>query len=504
MNNPLLILGVVALYFVVLMVVAYLTSRGAKNDDFFIAGRKSPWYLVAFGMIGASLSGVTFISIPGVVGGDGANMGFSYMQVVFGYLLGYFVIATVLMPVYYRLNLTSIYTYLEGRFGVASYKTGAGFFILSRIIGASFRLFLVAIVLDQFVTRALGVPFPVTVAVIILLVWVYTFQGGIKTIVWTDSLQTFCMLAAVVLTVLAIGNAMDLSIGGLIQTVRGSDYSQMFFFEGGWSDKNNFFKQFLGGAALAIVMTGLDQDMMQKNLSCKNINEAQKNVFWFSIALIFANLLFLTLGALLYIYAGDIALEMPTRNGDIARDLLYPTIALEHLNPAIGIVFILGLVAAAYSSADSALTSLTTSFCVDFLDFNKKEDNNSPALKRTRRMVHIGFSFLLFLVILMFYYILDSSVINKLFQIAGYTYGPLLGLYAFGFFMKQGINDRLAPVVCIASPILTFAINMYSKELFFGYTFGFELLILNGLLTFLGLLLISNNERINEKEMKVS
>ncbi len=489
--TPQIILGIVGLYFVVLMVIAYFTSRGAKNDDFFIAGRKSPWYLVAFGMIGASLSGVTFISIPGVVGGEGTNMGYSYMQVVLGYMLGYFVIATVLMPVYYRLNLTSIYTYLEKRFGFFSYKTGAAFFILSRTIGAAFRLFLVAIVLQQFVMEPLGVHFTITVAIIILLIWIYTFQGGIKTIVWTDSLQTFCMLAAVILTVLAIGDAMNLSVGGLISKVQNSDYSQVFFFEGGWGDKNNFFKQFFSGAALAIVMTGLDQDMMQKNLSCKNIGEAQKNMFWFSIVLIFANLLFLTLGALLYMYAGEIELEMPMRNGAAARDLLYPTIALEHLSPTVGIVFILGLIAAAYSSADSALTSLTTSFCVDFLNFNKKKDQDSPRLKNTRRLVHIGFSVLLFLVILLFYFINDRSVINQLFTIASYTYGPLLGLYAFGFFMKRRIQDSLAPLVCIAAPILTFILNTYSETLLFGYKFGFELLILNGFLTFVGLFLIS-------------
>lgn len=487
--TPQLILGIVALYFLVLIIVAYFTGRNAKNDDFFIAGRKSPWYLVAFGMIGASLSGVTFISIPGVVGAGGVNESFSYMQVVFGYLLGYLVIATVLMPVYYKLNLTSIYTYLEERFGIASYKTGASFFLLSRTIGASFRLFLVAIVLQQFVLAPLGVPFWMTVAGTILLIWVYTFQGGIKTIVWTDSLQTFCMLLAVILTVLAIGDAMSLDVSGLVNRVKTSEYSQMFFFENGWADKNNFFKQFLSGASIAIVMTGLDQDMMQKNLSCKNIGEAQKNMFWFSIVLVFANLLFLTLGVLLYLYAADIGMEMPMRDGKVATDLIFPTIALEHLTPTIGIVFILGLIAAAYSSADSALTSLTTSFCVDILGFNKNENAEAADLKRTRQMVHIGFSVLLFAVILIFSNF-SRSVINDLFTIAGYTYGPLLGLYAFGFFTKFKIKDRFAPIVCIASPILTYIINTNSEAWLNGYKFGFELLILNGLLTFLGLFAI--------------
>ena len=343
---------------------------------------------------------------------------------------------------------------------------------------------------NSFVLAPLGVPFWITVAGTILLIWIYTFQGGIKTIVWTDSLQTFCMLLAVVLTVLAIGDAMSLDVGGLVNRVQTSEYSQMFFFENGWADKNNFFKQFLSGASIAIVMTGLDQDMMQKNLSCKNIGEAQKNMFWFSTVLVVANLLFLVLGVLLYLYAADIGMEMPMRNGEVATDLIFPTIALNHLTPTIGIVFILGLIAAAYSSADSALTALTTSFCVDILGFDKNEDAETAALKKTRRMVHIGFSVLLFVVILLFSN-LSRSVINDLFKIAGYTYGPLLGLYTFGFFTKRKIQDNLAPIICIAAPILTFVINAYSEQLLFGYKFGFELLILNGLITFLGLLTIS-------------
>ena len=482
--TPQLILGIVAAYFIVLMLVAYLTGRGAKDDDFFIAGRKSPWYLVAFGMIGASLSGVTFISIPGVVGAGKANMDFSYMQMVFGYLVGYAVIALVLMPVYYRLNLTSIYTYLEKRFGVSSYKTGAFFFLLSRTIGASFRLYLVAMVLQTFVMEAFGVPFWATVLGTILLIWVYTFQGGIKTIVWTDTLQTLCMLGAVILTVIAIGNALDLGgVGGIVSTIQESDYSQMFFFDGGWNDPNNFFKQFLAGAAIATVMTGLDQDMMQKNLSCRNLKDAQKNVFWFSVVLIFANLLFLALGAMLYIYAGSEGIPIPEKT-----DQLYPTIALEYLSPGIGIIFILGLIAAAYSSADSALTALTTSFCVDFLGFEKEDKKHG---KYTRLLVHIGFSTLLFFLIVLFWYINDASVINKLFQIAGYTYGPLLGLYAFGFYVNRKVKDNLTPVICFAAPVLTYLININSDRLLFGYKFGFELLILNGLLTFVGLWLIS-------------
>jgi len=489
--TPTLIIVIIVAYFLLLMTISYFTSKDSNNEDFFVAGRKSPWYLVAFGMVGASLSGVTFISVPGWV----ADSQFSYMQMVFGYLLGYLVIATVLMPMYYRMNLTSIYTYLEDRFGTASYKTGAGFFLLSRTIGASFRLYLVAIVLQEFVMRSFGIPFWATVLITIILIWIYTFRGGIKTIVITDTLQTLCMLVAVTLTVFAIGNAMNLSFANIVSTVKESAYSQIFFFEGGWSDSKNFFKQFLAGASIAIVMTGLDQDMMQKNLSCKNIGDAQKNMFWFSIVLVLANLLFLSLGALLYLYMGEIGMEMPTRmvNGEakVATDLLYPTIALKHLSPTIGIVFLLGLIAAAYSSADSALTALTTSFCVDFLGFEKSEDSE-VAKKQTRFKVHIGFSILLFIVILIFWFINDDSVIKAIFQVAGYTYGPLLGLYSFGFFTKRKIKDRLAPFVCIAAPLLTYIINANADTLLFGYKFGFELLILNGLITFLGLLAISS------------
>jgi len=488
--TPEIILGIVAAYFLLLMFVSYLTSRNTDNADFFIAGRQSPWYLVAFGMVGATLSGVTFISVPGWV----ESNQFSYMQMVFGYLLGYFVIATVLMPMYYRLQLTSIYTYLEQRFGIASYKTGAAFFLLSRTIGASFRLYLIAIVLQEFVMEAYSIPFWGTVLITIFLIWIYTFRGGIKTIVWTDTLQTLCMLTAVILTVVAIGQKLNLSFSEMVQTVRESPYSETFFFEGGWGEPKNFFKQFLAGASMAIVMTGLDQDMMQKNLSCKNIGDAQKNMFWFSIALVFANLLFLTLGALLYMYANQVGLAIPERS-----DLLYPTIALNYLPPTIGIVFMLGLIAAAYSSADSALTALTTSFCVDFLNFEKNKAAGDPeeieaTNKKTRFIVHIGFSLLLFVVILLFWYINDDAVIAAIFTVASYTYGPLLGLYSFGFFTKRGINDRLAPIVCIAAPILTYIINANSELLLFDYKFGFELLILNGLLTFLGLLFISYPE----------
>ena len=358
--SPTTTLAVIIGYFLFLIVISMITSRGANNQTFFTANKKSPWYLVAFGMIGTSLSGVTFISIPGVVGAGGYNMNLSYMQMVMGYLVGYLVIATVLMPLYYKLNLTTIYGYLRQRFGVVSYKTGAGFFLISRIVGASFRLFLVAIVLQSFVMNSLGVSFYATVAITIILIWIYTYRGGIKTIVWTDTVQTTCMLGAVILTIYAIGSSLDLSIGGLWGEISSAGYTKMFYFGDGWSDPNNFYKQFISGALIAIVMTGLDQDMMQKNLTCKSLGDAQKNVFTFSFILIFANLLFLILGGLLYVYSMKSGIAIPDRT-----DLMYPEIALNHLGSGIGIIFILGLIAAAYSSADSALTALTTSYCID-------------------------------------------------------------------------------------------------------------------------------------------
>ena len=479
--SPLVLLMTVVGYFGVLLMIARVTSTNADTQTFFNAKRQSPWYLVAFGMIGASLSGVTFVSVPGWV----ESNQFSYMQMVFGYLLGYLVIATVLMPMYYRMNLTSIYTYLEKRFGLVSYKTGSLFFLMSRLIQASFRLFLVALVLHNFVMKPYGIPFWVTVALTIILIWIYTYRGGIKTIVWTDTLQTACMLIAVVATIFTIGDFLDLSLAGLVTTVKESSYSQIFFWEGGWSDPKNFIKQFLSGALIAIAMTGLDQDMMQKNLTCRNLGDAQKNMFWFSFSLIFINLLFLGLGALLYLYAVQSGVVIPERS-----DLLYPTLALEHLPPTIGILFVLGLVAAAYSSADSALTSLTTAFCIDMLDFDKSSMSEQQK-KKVRLSVHVGFSVLLLIVILIFYRINNSAVIDAIFRIATYTYGPLLGLYAFGFMTKSAVRDRWVPVVCFLAPVLTYVINENSEAWLGGYKFGYELLLVNGLVTFVGLLILS-------------
>jgi Na+/proline symporter len=424
-------------------------------------------------MIGTSLSGVTFISVPGWVG----TSNFSYLQMVLGYLLGYLVVANVLLPLYYRLNLTSIYTYLEQRFGFWSYKTGAFYFLLSRTIGAAFRLFLVANVLQLALFNAWGVPYYATVAITILLIWVYTFKGGIKTIVWTDSLQTLFMLLAVGFTIFQIGNQLDLSLGGIIETVRASDYSNTFFFED-WKAANYFWKQFLSGAFITIVMTGLDQDMMQKNLSCRNLNEAKKNMLSMSVVLVFVNLLFLSLGVLLYSYAAKMGITIPEQT-----DELYPQLALGGgLGTTVAVLFILGLIAAAYSSADSALTALTTSVCVDFLSIDKKE--SSLALK-LRKRVHVLMSVLLYVVIMLFSLISDESVVSSLFKAAGYTYGPLLGLYAFGLLHKQAVNDRLVPFICILSPLLTYLLQYNSEEWLNGYKFGFELIILNGLLCYL-------------------
>jgi len=485
--SPTTTLAVIIGYFLFLIVISLITSRGANNQTFFTANKKSPWYLVAFGMIGTSLSGVTFISIPGVVGAGGYNMNLSYMQMVMGYLLGYWVIATVLMPLYYKLNLTTIYGYLRQRFGVVSYKTGALFFLLSRIVGASFRLFLVAIVLQNFVMNSLGVSFYATVAITIILIWIYTYRGGIKTIVWTDTIQTSCMLSAVILTIWAIGGSLNLSLGEMWGEISNQGYTKMFYFGDGWSDPNNFYKQFISGALIAIVMTGLDQDMMQKNLTCKSLGDAQKNVFTFSIILIFANLLFLILGGLLYVYSMKSGIAVPDRT-----DLMYPEIALNHLGSGIGIIFILGLIAAAYSSADSALTALTTSFCIDFLNF-EREERSEQEKKNIRLRVHVAFSVVLFVVIVLFKLLNNDAIINQLFKAAGYTYGPLLGLFAFGMFTKINIRDHLVWLVCLIAVGLTWFIDANSATLLGGFQFGSMLIALNGFLTFVGLWILSLN-----------
>ena len=475
--QPTQILLLIAGYFGVLLLISYFTGKNSGNEAFFKANRQSPWYVVAFGMIGASLSGVTFISVPGWVEASQ----FSYMQVVLGYILGYTVIGTVLLPLYYRLNLTSIYTYLDERFGNYSYKTGASFFLLSRVVGASFRLFLVANVLQSILFDALEIPFWVTVIITILLIWLYTFKSGIKTIVWTDTLQTLFMLIAVGVAIYYVSDDLGLNGANLLGYVLDSDLSKMFFFDD-FKSANYFWKQFFSGAFIAIVMTGLDQDMMQKNLTCRSLKDAQKNMFWFTIVLTFVNFIFLGLGLLLTQYA--------TQNGiDAHKDQLFPAIATQSgLGVGIALFFVLGLIAAAYSSADSALTSLTTSFSIDILDIEKKYAPKDQV--RIRKKIHVLFSVILVLVIIAFKYIIrDESVIAKLFVFAGYTYGPLLGLYAFGLFTKLNVKDQWVPMVAILSPVLSYIISDNSAT-WFGFEFGFFILILNGFLTFLGLILI--------------
>ncbi len=476
--SPSAIIGIILCYFLLLVAVSYYTAKGANNDSFFKGNKNSKWYLVAFGMVGASLSGVTFVSVPGWV----QSSQFSYMQMVFGYLVGYFIVANLLMPLYYRLNLTSIYTYLEQRFGFWSYKTGAFYFLLSRIIGASFRLFLVASVFQIAIFDGWGVPFWVTVAITILLIWIYTFKGGIKTIVWTDTLQTLFMLSAVGITIVMIASQLNWTFSELVSQVYESDYSKLLFLEN-WNDKQYFVKSFLSGVFITIVMTGLDQDMMQKNLSCKNIKEAKWNMYAMSIVLVVVTFLFLCLGALLFLYANQQGIVIPERT-----DELFPMLATGgYLGYAVAVCFILGLIAAAYSSADSALTALTTSFCVDILNVESKALEQQESL---RKRTHVGMSVLLFLVILLFQIINDDSVVDALFKAASYTYGPLLGLYAFGLFTKFKIRDQLVPIICIFSPLVCYLLQLNSEQWFNGYQFGYDLLIVNGSLTFIGLLIV--------------
>jgi Na+/proline symporter len=499
--NPILVFIVIAGYFSILLFISYLTGRKSNTATFFTANRKSPWYVVAFGMIGASISGVTFISVPGEVG----NSNFSYFQMVMGYMVGYMVIINILLPLYYKLNLVSIYTYLEERFGKHAYKTGAGFFMISRLLGSSLRLFLVVTVLQIAFFDKVGIPFALTVITIIILIWIITFKAGIKTIVWTDIFQTTFMLSALVISIIIISSKLNLGISDIFNVVYKSSHSKIF--EWDWHSNRNFFNNFFAGAFITIVMTGLDQEMMQKNLTCKNLKDAKKNMFWFSLSLLPVNLLFLSLGALLYVYIQDSGLVFGTDSFYYSQealkylntDKLYPELALNHFGTFSGIIFILGIIAAALPSADAALTALTTTFMVDILGTDVRKD--SKITQQKKMMVHIGFSILTFLVILIFKWINDDSVINAVFTVAGYTYGPLLGLYAFGLFTKRPVLDRFVPVVAVISPLLTLLINIYSKELF-GYKFGFMLLIINGFITFLGLFLLSvklnSGKRIND------
>jgi len=476
--SPFLGLALILVYFTILLTVSWFTARGEKGTDaFFTANRSSKWYLVAFGMIGTSLSGVTFISVPGMVKASQ----FHYLQMVFGYLIGYFVIANLLMPMYYRLNLVSIYTYLEHRFGYWAYKTGAGFFLLSRLVGSSARFYLVLSVLHFSIFEPFGIPFWVSVGIGLLLIWLYTFKGGMKTIIITDTLQTFCMLAGVVASIVYLAGELDLSISQLPAFVQSNPLSEIWAFD--VTQKSFWLKQILAGAFIAITMTGLDQDMMQKNLTCKSLGEAKKNIYWFSGTLLVVNILFLVLGLMLYSYAAQIQLNMPAKS-----DQLFPLIALQHFPVWLGLMFLMGIIAATYASTDSALTALTTSFCFDFLNFNSlKEVERGPK----KLWVHLGMSATIWFIVLVFYKFSHDSLIVTVFELAGYTYGPLLGLYAAGLLTKIKAKDTWIPAICVFSPIASYLLKANSKLLFNGYEIGFEILIINGLIT-MGLLYFSS------------
>lgn len=473
--NPNIILLVFVVYTMLLFFITWLTSRRANNETYFIGNRRSIWYVVAYGMIGASLSGVTFMSVPGMV----EQHGFAYFMVVIGYFIGYQVVAFVLLPLYYKLNLTSIYTYLDQRFGNGSYKAGSLLFILSRSLGASMRMFLVVLILQNFLFDALGIPFVMTAVIFISLVLLYTFQGGIKTIVWTDTLQTTFMLGALVFTLFAIASQLDMSIGDLFSSIADSKYSNMIVSD--FNSKDHWLKQLLSGIFITITMTGLDQEMMQKNLSCRNLRDAQKNMVTFSFIVVGVTLLFLVLGAALYIYTDTMNIVRPALADD-----LFATVSFTYLPAIAGFVFLIGLISAAYPSADGAITSLTTSFSLDILRINRKEYSEKKQ-KRIRLLVHFSFALLLLGLIILFSTINDRSIIDKLFTIAGYTYGPLLGLFAFGLFTKRPIRDKLVFIPVIIAPVLCYILANNSKEWFGGYQVGFELLIINGLLTFVGL-----------------
>ncbi|MCQ2318131.1 MAG: sodium:solute symporter [Bacteroidales bacterium] len=484
-----LIISVFVIYTILILFIAHLTSRKSDNETFFTGNKKSPWFVVAYGMIGASLSGVTFMSVPGNV----YSSQFTYLGIVFGYIIGYAVIAFLLLPLYYKLNLTSIYTYLEMRFGKQSEKTGALFFIISRLFGSALRMYLVVFVLYEFVFKAWGIPFWIPAVVFIVFILIYTFKGGIKTVVWTDTLQTTFLLLAAIITVVCILKSLDMSIPDLLAASSDSGLTKVFE-----TDPNHskfWLKQILSGAFITIVMTGLDQDMMQKSLTCKTLRDAQKNVMTSSLLFIFVNLIFLCLGASLIYYAQQTGYQLPVNeSGVVVNDKIFPSIAFS-FSRFTSVVFVLGLVAAGYSSADGTLTALTTTTCYNLLNFNGRDDLSESQKIKFRKYIHIGFAILYLLVIIAFRPFHNQSLIDKVFEIAGYTYGPLLGLYSFGLFVKNRVpNDKLVPYIAIISPILSYLLNIYSKQLFNGYQFGFEILIVNGLITFTALFAVSKRQ----------
>ncbi len=490
--SPILIISCIGLYFGGLLLIAYLTSKNSTAESYFSGNHASPWYAVAFGMIGDSLSGVTYISVPGKVGG--AN--FSYLQLVLGYFVGYFIISKILLPIYYRMNLVSIYTYLETRFGKHTQKTGAFFFILSRILGAAGRLYLAAGVIQFFVfdrIESVHIPFWISVSVILALMLLYTYRGGIKTLVWTDTFQSLFLILGVVISIIVIIHKMDISFGTAVSNIISSDYSKTFFWD--WRETNFFVKEFIGGIFIAVAMTGLDQNMMQKNLSCKSLADAQKNIFWFSIVMVIVNVFFLSLGVLLYQYYASAGIDLPisSETGKVITDKVFPNLALNHLGMFAGLVFIIGLTAATFSSADSVLTTLTTSAYIDILEYDKNTVLSDAQKSRRRTYIHIGFAVLMWLVIIVFDVLNQRAIIDTVLMIAGYTYGPLLGLFIVGLFTKTNFKDVLVPVVCVLAPIVTYVFaNFIIKEIS-SYKIGNELILINAGVTVLGLLFVRRN-----------
>lgn len=479
--SPTLLFSFVIGYFLLLLVVAYFTSRNSNNESFFIGNRNSNWMLVAFGMIGTSLSGVTFVSVPGAVGKDS----FAYFQITLGYLIGYLVIAYVLLPLYYRLNLTSIYNYLSTRLGFVTYKTGASFFILSRTLGATARLYLVVKILQDAILTNFHIPFWLTTLIILVMILLYTYEGGVKTIVWTDTLQTTCMLLGLVICVIYILRTMDLSLGQSLQAMGERGYSKIFFTDPG--SKFFFLKQIAAGAFITITMTGLDQEMMQKNISVKRLKDAQKNIITLALIMLGVILLFLVLGGLLHLFAAQTGV---TATGDA----LFPAIALQHMPPVISAIFIIALISALFPSADGAITALTSSFCIDILGMQRRTDWTEVQKKKNRQTVHLTVAAVFLLFVMVFYWINNGSMINVILKVAAYTYGPLLGLFSFGILTKRTVQDKLVPIVCVLSPVICFFVDKYQAVLFGSFTIGPELLVLNGLLTFLGLLAISKKQ----------
>ena len=481
MTTAWIVLATIAFYFVLLFIISWITGRKTDNAGFFTGNRKSPWYMVAVAMIGASISGVTFISVPGAV----LAGGYSYMQMVLGFFVGSIIVALVLIPMFYKMNLMSIYGYLENRFGLASYRTGAWFFFVSKMLGASVRFFVVCVVLQTLVFEPLNMPFTLNVILTVALIWLYSFQGGVKSLIWTDSLKTFCLVVSVVSCIIFIGKSLVLGIFEMPSAVAAHPTSQIFFFED-FNDGRYFWKQFIAGVFMVIATTGLDQDLMQRTLSCKNFRESQKNMIVSSFVQIFVIGLFLVLGTLLYMYAGD---NLPMKDGKVVGDALFGEIAWSEGFPVfIGIIFIIGLIAAAYSAAGSALTALTTSFTVDILKATEKQSDKDLTL--TRKLVHIIMSLLMVLVIVVFYELNDDSAINAVYSLAAYTYGPILGMFVFGLATKKAVNDRWVPVVCVLSPVICYILQSNSEAWFNGYQISFELLIINALVTVLGLCLL--------------